>query len=96
MEDLSNHYAFGGLQSLGDLFSALTRPLFAVVSVIVMIYLIVGAIRWMASGGDANALSAARRMMIHGVIGFFLLMMLFIFLQYITEFLGLTGFKIIQ
>lgn len=96
MTDLSNQYAFGWIKSLAEGTGFLMGPAFAIATTAVTIYLIIGGLRFLLSGGDKNAVSGARNMIIHAIIGFILLMVLFLIVQFIYQFLGLGSLGILQ
>lgn len=96
MIDLSKQYAFGNITSLGQGLGFLVGPAFMIAGVAVVIYFIIGAVRFIFSAGDKGAVQGARDMITHAIIGFILLMLMFLLFQFIPEFLGLGKFKIIQ
>ncbi len=94
--DLSTEYAFGGVKSLGEGVSYLVVPAFGIATTAVAFYFIMGAFKFLTSGSNKDSIASGRNMIIHAVIGFLMLMMLFLVLQYLPEAIGLSGFKIIQ
>lgn len=86
--DLSNQFAFGKVGSLGEVLSRLALPAFSLAAVAVIFYFLIGAIKYLTSGGDKNAVSSAQAMITHAIIGFFLLIMLFLIMQYIPQIFG--------
>lgn len=96
--DLNTQYAFGGAEfsSLGQALTHLVKPAFNIAAIAVTFYLIIGAFKYITSGGDKQALEKARAMITHAIIGFLLLMLMFLILQYIPEAIGLEGFSIVQ
>lgn len=96
MIDLKDQFAFGNIKSLAEGVGYLTMPAFAIAAIALVFYFIVGAFQYLTSGGDKNALQSAQKMIIHAIMGFILLMVLFLILQFLPEFFGLKGFKIIQ
>lgn len=94
--DLGENYAFGGIKSLGEGLSYLVTPAFSIATAALLIYLIMGAFKYLKSGGDKEELAKARAMITHAFIGFVLLMFMFLFLQILPRWLGLgPGFRII-
>lgn len=87
--NLSDNYGFGGIQSLGQVFSLLTKPGFLIAGFAVTIYFFIGAIKFLTSAGDKTALESARKTIIHAIIGMVLLIMAFLVLQYLPQKLGL-------
>lgn len=94
--DLSQKYAFGIIPNLGAGFQALVGPGFTIAALAVVIYLVVGAMRWIMSAGDKNAIASARGMIVHAIIGFILLMLMFLILQFIPQRFGFEGFRVIE
>lgn len=96
--NLKNEYSFpasGKINSLGEALTFLVAPAFAIAATGVVIYFLIGATKMILSGGDKNAVAAARAMITHAIIGFILLMFMFIILQFVPTFLGLD-YAIIQ
>lgn len=94
--NIGENYAFGGIPSLGEGFNNLILPGFSLAATLVTIYFIIGAFKWLTSGGDKNALSGARSMITHAIIGFMLLIFMFLVVQYLPKLLDLGDFKIIK
>lgn len=88
--DLSKEYAFGGINNASDLLNLLTGPAFVIAGLAVTFFVIVGAFRYLASGGNKESIAGARTMIITGIVGLLLLMLAFILLKYIPEALGLN------
>jgi hypothetical protein len=93
--DLSGEYKFGGVNSLAEGLGYLIGPMFEIAGIAVVIYFLYGAIKFLFSGGDKEGIKSGKDMIVHGIIGLFLLVMMFLVLQYIPSYFGLTGFKII-
>ncbi|MCL5784438.1 MAG: hypothetical protein M1142_03735 [Patescibacteria group bacterium] len=88
---LKDQFAFGKFNSLGEILSGLIGPAFSIAAVAVVFYFLIGAFKYLTSGGDKNAVASARDMITHSIIGFLLLMMLFLIMQFIPQ---IFGFKI--
>jgi len=93
MIDLSTQYGFGNFKTIGDAINSLIQPAFVIAGFLVVIFFVVGATRYIASGGDKEAVASARNMIVHAIIGFILLMFMFLFLKWFPEALGLQNFK---
>lgn len=87
--NLKNEYAFGDLTSFGKILSDAMPIVFSVAILSVTIYFIIGAFKFLTSGGDKNAVTGAREMIIHSLIGFMLLILLFLIVEFIPQILGL-------
>jgi hypothetical protein len=93
--DLQTNYDFGNIPTVGDAFTHLVKPGFAVAAVALVIYFLIAALRYLTSGGEKEAIAGARAMLTHSIVGFLLLIMLFLVLKYIPEIFNL-GIKFIQ
>lgn len=93
--DLKDHYAYGNLGSLSQGLGYLIMPMFALASLAVTIYLILGAFKFLSSGGDKEGIAAGKNMITHALIAFLMLIMLFLVLEYLLEAIGLQGFNLI-
>ncbi len=87
---LSQNYGFGNIQSVPDLVGKLMGPAFSIAALAVTFYFIFGAFKLLTSGGDKNAVAEARNMITHAIIGIVLLLMMWLVLRFIPEFLGLN------
>lgn len=85
----------GKINSAGALFSKLVIPAFSMAALAVVIYFIWGSFKWIISQGNKEELAAARNMIIHSIIGFILLILLFFVLELVPEALKLP-FKIVK
>ena len=94
--DLGKEYAFGGITSVGEAFGYLVTPAFSIAGVAVVIYFAIGALRYMMSGGDKQAVESARKMITHAIIGFILLIAMFLILEFIPEYFGIPGVSVIK
>lgn len=88
-------YGFGWIGSLAEGTNILVAPAFALAATIVTIYFIIGGLRFLLSGGNKDDISKARDMITHAIIGFILLILTFIVLQFIFQFFGLEKFRIV-
>ena len=81
----------GGLFSTGqDLFKALAGLLFIIAIVLGLIFLILGGIRWIVSGGDPKGVEAARKQLTYAVIGLVIVFLAFFIVNLIAGFFGVT------
>lgn len=94
--NIGDNYAFGQTASLGEGFKHLILPAFSLAATAVVIYFLIGAFKWLASGGDKNAIAAARGMITHAIIGFMLLIFMFFVVQFLPVLLGIDPFKVIK
>ncbi|GAC1369606.1 MAG: hypothetical protein NVSMB39_1590 [Candidatus Saccharimonadales bacterium] len=59
----------GNLFATGGIFQTIANVLIFLVGAIAVIYLIIGGLRYVTSGGDAKAVSAAKDTILYAVIG---------------------------
>lgn len=95
MVDLSQNFGFGNIGTLGEGFNRLVMPAFELAGIAVVIYLLIGAFKFITSGGDKNKTAEAQQMITHAIIGFVLLVLLFTLVQIVPEFFGAGGLNII-
>lgn len=94
---IEDKYAFGNIKNLGQGVDLLVGPAFTLAIVAVVLYFVIGAFKYLASGGDKDTIEGARKMMTHAVIGFVLIMFTFFILPYLLDALfGITMLKIIR
>lgn len=98
---LSGQYDFGWITSLGDFISkqllgATGGPLFAIFATITVFFIIFGGFKYLTSGGDKEALASARNTLTYAIIGFILLIFMFLVVRYLPQALNLGDqYKII-
>lgn len=90
MIDLSGEYAFGGIRSFGVGLGYLVGPAFTLAGILLIIYFLWGAFDFITSGGDKEKVASARAKITHVIIGFMLLILMFLVLQFIPQFFGLN------
>lgn len=86
---LSNQYDFGWYQSLGQFVSQLLPTLFSIAALGVVFYFLFGAFKYLTAAGNKEAVSSARGMITHSIVGFIILMMVFLVMQFLPNFLGI-------
>lgn len=89
--DIGDKFSYGYIKTLGQGVNILVTPTFSLAIVLVTIYFLIGAFRFLTSGGDKEAVAGARNMITHAIIGFVILIFVFIVLQFIQE---VFGFKL--
>lgn len=87
--DLTSQYAFGGIRTLSQGVGLLMGPAFTIATIAVFFYFVIGAFRWLMSGGDKNAIQGAQNMITHAIIGFVILMMIFVIVQFVFQVFGI-------
>lgn len=86
-----------GLQtysSLSNLVSGAIQVIFAIAALLAFGMLAWGAIQWIMSGGDKEAVGKARQRVIHGLIGLVILSLAFLLLKTIGQLV--LGFDLTQ
>lgn len=94
--DISKEYDFGDLQTLGQGVDRLVGPAFGIATTAVVVYFIYAAFKYLTSGGDKEAIASAQKMVTHSIIGFVLLMFLFLAINFIMFRLLGTGIMIFK
>lgn len=95
-KNLGDEFAFGNINTLGEGYSRLIMPIFELAGIAVGIYLLIGAVKFITSGGDKEAVSSAKAMITHAIIAYVLLMLIFILMKFIPEFFGAGTLQIIK
>lgn len=95
--DLSDKYAFGDIQNLGQGFNRLVRPTFSIAATAVVFYFVYAGFKYITSKGDKESLAAANKMITQSLIGFIVLILSFVIIQFFlatlfnTTFLNIIG-----
>jgi hypothetical protein len=63
---------------------------FVIGALIFFFIMVIAAIQWITSGGDKQALESARGKLTNAIVGFVILLLLFVILKIIQEFFGLS------
>ncbi len=82
---IGDSFGFGGMTSLGQVTSTLMVPLFYFATFLVILYFLFGAFKYLTSGGNKETVAAARSVITQAIIGFFILMLAFLVLQFILS-----------
>lgn len=92
---IGGHFGFSDITSLGQGTSKLVPSAFAVAAIVVIIYFLLGAFRFLKAGGSKEEVQAAREMIVHAIWGFIILMFAFLVLQFLLSSLFKVPFSII-
>lgn len=68
----------------GSIFNTITNTLLFLVGVISVIMLIIGGIRYVISGGDQNAVTAAKNTILYAIIGIVVAFLAFAAVKFVT------------
>ena len=83
--------AQGFAGNLGSIISGVLGFVMAIATLMVFLYLILGGIQWITSGGDKGKTEEARNKITAAVIGLIVLAAAYAVLQIMLHFLGLTS-----
>lgn len=78
-----------GYANISDFLNALIRLAFILALIIVLVMLIWGAIQWIFSGGEKEAVASARDRIIHALIGLAVLAVAFALVVLAGQFVGI-------
>ena len=80
--------------SLAAFVKTLTPVVFSIAAIMIAFYFIIGAFELITSQGDKGHIVSARSKIYHSLIGFILLIVIFLVLQYLPQQLGLKDFSL--
>lgn len=93
--NIGERFGFGNIGSLGEGTSRLALPVFELTAAAVIIYFLIGAFFYLKAGGNKEELDRAKNMINHAIVGFLLLMLAFLMLQFLVSSLfGFSGFSL--
>ena len=78
------------VRSLGDLISNTLQIVFIAAALAVLIYLVIGAFKWITSGGDKDAIGKARGTIVNALIGLAILALAFFITVLFGEIVGIN------
>ena len=93
--DIGKNFGFGNIGSLGEGTNRIVGPAFQIAAVLVIMYFLMGAFKFLRAGGNKEEAEAGRQMINHAVIGFIILMFAFFILQFLLSRLFETDLRII-
>ena len=92
---IGEHFGFGNIKSIGEVTSQLMVPFFSIASFLVIMYFLVGAFKYLKAGGNKEDVEGGKQMITHAIIGFLLLMLSFLVIQFaLSSLFGITGLQI--
>lgn len=96
--NIGSNFAFGYIPSFGVALNSLVPLAFAIAAVLLVFYFILAAFEMIYSQGDKNEVASARAKITHAIIGFVILIFVFLLLQFLPQALlgENTSFKIIK
>jgi len=81
-----------GAGSIGGIISWVIIVLTAVGVIAALVFLIIGSIKWITSGGDVEKLQSARKTVMFSVIGLIVILLSVVIMQVVA---GLLGVKVL-
>lgn len=78
------------ITNLGELISAVVGSLLVIASLLAFIFLILGGIQWITSGGDKTGMEAARNKITHAIVGLVIVGAAWAIMVLVQNFLGVT------
>jgi len=78
------------ITDIGALISAVVGTLLIVSALITFVYLILGGIQWITSGGDKTAMEAARNKITHAIVGLVIVASAWAIMALVQNFLGIS------
>jgi hypothetical protein len=82
-------YNQGGT-ALGKLVGGVLGMVFIIAFILAFVYLVVGAVRWITSGGDKAAMEGARNAIVHAIMGIIIVGAAWAVMSLVGQFLGLN------
>lgn len=79
---------FVNITNLGELISAVVGSLLIISALLAFIYLILGGIQWITSGGDKTGMEAARNKITHAIVGLVIVGAAWAIMVLVQNFLG--------
>ena len=93
---LNSKFALGDIYSLGEGTYRLIPAIFSIATLLVIIYFLLAAFKYMKAGANKEDIEGAKQMITHSLIGFALLMFAFLILQFLLATLfNADGYRII-
>lgn len=87
--DIGKEFGFGDITSLGEGTSRLVPLIFSAAAFLVIFYFLLGAFQYLRAGGNKEEVEKGRQMITQAVVGFILLILSFLVIQFILA--GLFG-----
>jgi len=80
--------------SIGGILTFIINAAFVIAAILTLIYLIWGGINWITSGGDSEAVGAARNRIIAALIGLIIVILAYFILDFVlSELIGVGSFR---
>lgn len=83
--NIGKEFGFGDYTSLGAVTTQLVAPFFSIATFLVIFYFLFGAFKYLKAGANKEDVESARQMITHAVIGFALLILSFLIIQFLLS-----------
>lgn len=80
------------ITDIGLLFSSIVGAMLIIASLLAFLYLVIGGIQWITSGGDKAGLEAARNKITHAIVGLVIVAASWAIMLLVQAFLGVDIF----
>ena len=78
------------IDDIGKLISAIVGTMLIIAALLAFIYLIMGGIQWITSGGDKTGMETARNKITHAIVGLIIVGAAWAVMRLVQGFLGIT------
>ncbi len=78
------------ITEIGALLSAAVGTIIILAALIAFVYLLLGGIQWITSGGDKTAMEAARNKITHAIVGLVIVASAWAIMALVQNFLGIS------
>lgn len=92
--EAGTQFAQLGNLTIGGIVSALIRLILVIASLVFFIILVIGGIRWIASGGDKAQTEGARSQITSALVGLVIVFAAWAIVQLINTFFGINIFEL--
>lgn len=69
-------------------------PFFSIATFLVIMYFLTGAFKYLKAGGNKDEVEGGKQMIVHAILGFLILMLTFLVIQFTLSNLFNTDFRI--
>ncbi len=87
--ELPNGFPTGGLSIIATIIVNLVLLALIIIFILAFSYLVIGGLKWIASGGDKQALASARSAITYAVLGLVLALVSFAIINFVSCFFGI-------
>jgi len=78
------------IDQIGTLISAIVSALLVIAALLAFLYLVLGGIQWITSGGDKSGMEAARNKITQAIVGLVIVAAAYAIMILISNFLGIS------